>query len=298
MEVGTLKLFLDVMRHRSFTDVAKARGIAPSSVSRSIARLENELGVRLFQRSTRKLEPTEAGLLYFDRISPMLVTLESAHQAAADVSEEPRGTLRVSASVVFGEQKIVPLLPELAEKYPFLDIELVLTDAYLDLIEERIDVAIRLGSLEDSSHIAFQLANMAFFVTASPAYLEKYGKPSTPSQLSEHNCLLFPRTGYSLNWHFKNGARVPEEIPIRGRCSITNSQAIKTCTLAGMGVSLLPDWLVSREIADGRLLRLFSKFEVTATDFKSSVWLLYPSREYLPLKVRVFNEYVKARLSR
>ena len=296
MEINALKVFLDVMRHLSFTEVAKVRGIAPSSVSRSIAGLENELGLRLFQRSTRKLEPTEAGLLYFDRISPMLAALESAHQAAVDVDEEPRGTLRVSSGVVIGEHHIVPLLPELAKKYPLLNIELILTDAYLDLIEQRIDVAIRLGSLNDSTLIAHPLKKMSFFVTATPAYLEQYGEPSVPSQLMEHNCLLFPRSDYSLSWLFKNGVQAPEEVPIKGRCLITHSQAIKTCTLAGMGVSLLPDWLVNQDINSGRLVRLFSEYEVTATDFKSSVWLVYPSREYLPLKVRVFNEYIKANL--
>ncbi|MBL1275353.1 MAG: LysR family transcriptional regulator [Ectothiorhodospiraceae bacterium] len=296
MEISALTVFLEVMRHLSFTEVANARGIAPSSVSRSIASLEKELGLRLFQRSTRKLAPTEAGLLYFERISPLLEALQSAHQMAADIDEAPRGVLRVSAAVVFGEQHIVPLLPELAEQYPLLDIELILSDSYLDLIDQRIDVAIRLGSLNDSSLIAHRLAKINFFVVASPRYITKQGDPDSPKQLLEHNCLLFPRMDYSLNWVFKNTAGVLDDIPIKGRYLITHSHAIKTCTLAGMGISLLPDWLVSREIKEGRLIRLFSKYDVTATDYKSSVWLVYPSREYLPLKVRVFNEYIKANL--
>lgn len=258
--------------------------------------MEKELGLRLFQRSTRKLAPTEAGLLYFERISPLLEALQSAHQMAADIDEAPRGVLRVSAAVVFGEQHIVPLLPELAEQYPLLDIELILSDSYLDLIDQRIDVAIRLGSLNDSSLIAHRLAKINFFVVASPRYITKQGDPDSPKQLLEHNCLLFPRMDYSLNWVFKNTAGVLDDIPIKGRYLITHSHAIKTCTLAGMGISLLPDWLVSREIKEGRLIRLFSKYDVTATDYKSSVWLVYPSREYLPLKVRVFNEYIKANL--
>jgi DNA-binding transcriptional LysR family regulator len=297
MDITTLELFVEVMRRRNFTDIARTHGVAPSSVSRTITGLEKELGIRLFQRTTRKLEPTEAGMAYLERISSVLDDLESARQIATDLSEEPRGTLRVTASTVFGEMQIVPLLPELAEKYPALSVELNLTDAYLDLVDERIDIAIRLGTLRDSTYIAKRLTKMKFYVCASPEYIKKQGQPSLPEQVAEHNCLLFPRSGFTLNWLFKSKDQVTVNIPIQGNCLITNSRAIKQCTLYGMGLSLLPDWLVKEEIADGTLLDLFPDHEVSATDFDSSVWIVYPSKEYLALKSRVFIDSLYARFS-
>jgi DNA-binding transcriptional LysR family regulator len=160
MEIATLKLLIEVMRLGSFSEVAKTERVAPSSVSRAIAGLESELGFRLFQRSTRKLQPTEAGQLYFERISSLVDELEMAKDIATDINQEPRGRLRVTAPTVFGQTYLVPLLPELHTNYPALMIELLLDDRYVDLIEERIDVAIRLGSLPDSNFIATRLQEM------------------------------------------------------------------------------------------------------------------------------------------
>ena len=288
MDIVTLEMFLDVMRHRNFIDVARARDIAPSSVSRTITGLENELGFRLFQRSTRKLEPTEAGRVYFERIGPILDELLTARQIAADLIEEPKGTLRVTASIVYGEMNIVPLLPEMSARYPSLSIELILTDAYMDLIEERIDIAVRLGTLQDSSYIAKQIKKLEFYICASPEYIGKHGKPDLPHQVKDHNCLLFPRAGYNLNWLFKDEAGDITEIPISGKCLVTNSRAIKQCALAGMGLALLPDWLAQDDIQSGLLVRLFDEYDVTATDYDGAIWFLYPSREYVPLKTRAF----------
>lgn len=296
MDINTLKLFIAVMRERSFTEVANAQRLAPSSVSRTIAALEKELGIRLFQRSTRKLEPTEAGMIYFNRISPLIEELEAARQFAADASKEPCGTLRVTTAISYGQVAIVPLLPKFAKLYPSVSIELLLTDNYLDLIEDRIDVAIRLGKLENSSHIAKRLCKMSFYICASPEYLEEYGRPEHPEQLKEHKCLLFPREGHRLNWLIKDQQQNVTEIVIGGKCLITNALAIKQCLLNGMGISLLPDLLVWKEIAEGRLINLFPDYVATATDFESSVWLLYPSREYLPLKVRVFIDFLQTEM--
>jgi len=221
MDIEALKLFLDVMHRRNFTDIARERGLAPSSVSRTITGLEKELGVRLFQRTTRKLEPTEAGVIYFRRIAPIIAELESARHMAADVTEEPGGILRVTASVTFGQMHIVPLLPELKSRYTALSIELILTDAYLDLIENRINVAIRLGTLQDSSCIARKLKKMAFFICASPEYIKKHGRPREPEDVADHDCLLFPRSGHNLNWLFKNSDGKTVDVQVSGRCLIT-----------------------------------------------------------------------------
>lgn len=293
MEIEALELFAELMHTRSFTNTAKARDIAPSSVSRSLASLEKQLGIRLFQRSTRKLEPTEAGLAYFERIEPLLAELRSAHQVATDLNAVPRGVLRVSSGVVYGEMYIVPLLPELTERYPSLKIELILVDAYLDLIEERIDVAIRTGRLRDSTYVARRLSDMAFYLCAAQKYLDRHGIPTDPQEVTSHNCLLFPRAGHSTSrWIFRNHNGNLSEVPISGSSLITNSHAVKQCALAGMGLALLPDWLVGAEVQAGSLIQLFENYEVTPTDFEGAVWLVSPSREYVPLKARVFTEYL------
>jgi len=291
MDIEALEIFVDVMGHRNFTDVARVRNLAPSSVSRTITALEKEIGIRLFQRSTRRLEPTEAGNVYFERIRPILDELSSAREVAADLIEEPKGTLRVTASTVYGEMYIVPLLPDISDQYPLLSVELILTDAYMDLIEERIDVAIRLGALQDSSCIARQIKKLAFYICASPEYIARHGKPDSPHEIKNHNCLLFPRTGHNLNWLFKKEGAVAE-IPITGKCLVTNSRAIKQCALTGMGLALLPDWLVGDAIQSGLLVRLFDEFDVTATDYDGAIWLLYPSRDYVPIKTRVFMDHL------
>lgn len=292
MDLETLSLFAEVMRRGSFAEVARSRGVAPSSISRAIAGLENELGIRLFQRNTRNLEPTEAAMVYFERINPLVSEIETAGQIALDVNEQPKGTLRITAATVFGQAAIVPLLPELTAAYPQLSIELLLADAFLDLVEERIDVAIRLGSLKDSSYIAKRLAGLTFYVCASPDYLKRHGTPKHPNEIAEHNCLLFPRPGYSMDWLFKDRDGTHTQVPINGKYLITNSGAIHQCAIGGMGLALLPDWLVNDAIATGKLVTLFSDYDVTATDYNSAIWILYPSREYLPLKTRVFIDFL------
>lgn len=292
MDMETLKLLRDVMRTRSFTDVANARGVAPSSISRTIAALETELGIRLLQRSTRKLEPTEAGLKYVERISRVLDELDNARQAALDITETPRGTLRISTALGFGQEVLVHLLPAFTQRYPQLRVELFIADEYVDLIEERIDVAIRIGSITDSNLIVRELMPMTFCICAAPTYLAQYGTPQQPDDLRHHNCLLFPRRGYNLNWVFRQTDGALLDIPIQGNILINQSLAIKQCLLAGMGISLMPDWLVGKEIRSGQLVRLFSEYSVTATDFNGAIWLLYPSRDYLPLKVKVFNQFM------
>lgn len=287
MEIETLKLFVEVMRYRSFTQVAETRGMAPSSVSRAIGRLEEELGIRLFQRNPRNLEATDAGQVYYQRVEPMVEALESARQMAVDVSAEPQGTLRVTAPPVYGERYLVPLLPQIQQRYPKLEVQLLLSDSFLDLITQRIDVAIRLGVLEDSGYVARRLRSMKFHVCASPHYLERNGRPRVPEDISDHECLIFPRAGDNTSWFCADSSGGMVEIPIRGKFLITNSAAVRQCALADMGIALLPDWLVHADIESGALVSLFDNLSVTATQQESAVWVLQPSSQYQPLKARM-----------
>lgn len=297
MELETLQIFVDIMRGDSFAGVARSRGVAPSSISRAIASLEQDLGVRLFQRSTRKLEPTDAASLYFQRIQHLLPEFESARLCLEDIQSQPSGTLRVTAATVFGQLKISPLLPEFTQAYPQLSIELLLTDAYVDLVAEHVDLGIRLGSLKDSSYIAKRLRRLHFHICASPAYCERNGIPKNPEDVQNHDALIFPRPDFKLDWLFKDRQGKINRIPINGKVLVTNSLVIRDCAIAGMGLVLLPDWLVGDAIANGQLLDLFPDYQVTATDFIGAAWWIYPSRKYVPIKTRVFMEFFTRKLS-
>lgn len=295
MDIETLGTFIDVMRRGSFAAVARDREVAPSSISRAIAGLEAELGLRLFQRTTRRLAPTEAGALYFERVEPLVGELSRAHQQAVDVGETPRGTLRVTAPVSFSQRALLPLFPELLGRHPQLRVELVLTDAMVDLVAERLDVALRLGRLADSDLVARRLGGFDFAVCASADYLERHGRPRRPVDLQGHECLVFSMGGHRSQWRFRRREEVTE-VEVRGRCVLTHALAIAQCAVRGLGVALLPRWAVAQELAAGELVELLTSYEVTATDFQPAIWLLYPSRSYLPLKVRAFADFLEEHL--
>jgi DNA-binding transcriptional LysR family regulator len=289
MDLTSLRIFVEVMRRGSFAAVARDRNVDPSLISRAIAGLEDEIGVRLFQRTTRRLAPTGAGIVYFERIEPLVDELEHARLKAIDSNERPTGTLRIAAHVSFALLNIIPLLPELAERYPELSIDLVLTDATLDLVEERIDVAVRVGPPPAPGLIAQQLAPLVGRVCASPAYLQRHGRPSEPDDLARHNCLLLKLPGVLDRWRFQDLDGRTTEVSVQGRLHTSNAVALKQCALDGMGIILQARWIVGRELRAGTLIDLFPDHTVTLNSFESAAaWLLYPSRTYVPLKVQVF----------
>ena len=292
-----LQLFVEVMRQGSFAAVARDRNLDPSSVSRAISGLEAELGIRLFQRTTRKLSPTEAGSTYFERIEPLMEEMQQAIDITADVSGQPRGILRVTTSVSFGHKCIVPLLPEFAALYPDLTVDLLLTDAVVDLLTDRIDVAVRLGRLADSTLMAQQLMPTYYAVCASPSYLKKASPLKQPMDLAHHDCLLFPLAGFRSRWLFKDMKDQVCEVAVSGRTLISSAMALQQCAVSGMGLALLPHWLIAEDLLTGDLVNVFPDYDVTATDFGTAVWMVYPSRAYVPLKVRVFMDFLKTSIS-
>lgn len=292
MDLNNLQLFIEVARRGNFAIVARDHDMASSSVSRAVAALEEELGVRLFQRSTRRLELTEAGRHYLDSVEGAIEELVLAGQRAAELTERPRGILRMTASATFGQIGIVPLLPAFTKRYPELDIDLLLTDTRLDLVAERIDVAIRLGKMLDTAHVATRLCSVPYHVCASPGYLARLGPPGKPADLSHHECMSLNLPDFE-SWRFRDPQGGIETVKVRSRVVISNAQALKQCALADMGITLLPRWVVHEELESGQLVDLFPEYSVGVTEFEIPVWLLYPSRRQLPLKVRVFAEFVR-----
>lgn len=301
MNWHNVEIFVDVMRTLSFTDVARQRDMAPSSVSRAIASLEDDLGVKLFQRSPRQILATEAGELFFQKVSGLVTGFAEAREAVREVTQVPRGTLRVTAPIVYGQKMLVPRLAEFRHRYPEIAVELQLTDRYTDLLAERIDVAIRLGELEDSNYVGQRLHGMTLRLCAAPAYLQSRTAPRTPEELADHDCLIFMRESGAHRpnlWRFRrcspNGQPGPtEDITINGQYRFNNSAALRQCALDGLGLIVLPDWLIGQDIRDGKLIPLLQDYEATSANFDHAAWLLQPSRGYQPLKSRVFIDYLR-----
>jgi DNA-binding transcriptional LysR family regulator len=297
MDIETLRIFVRVARRGSFAVVARDCGTDPSSISRAISALEDELQVRLLQRSTRRMTLTEAGVKYLARVEPLLEELDQAKDDVLVTSAQPIGTIRVTASVSFGQKCIAPLLPRLREEFPDLGIELVLTDANLDLVSEGIDLAVRLGPSPDSTLIGVKLADTKYRVCASPTYLanarQQKRSLKIPADLSAHRCLLLNLPDYRSRWLFRNSDGALNEVAVDGDVLISSPLVLLTCAVNGMGPALLADWMIKDELASGALVELLPEYEVTATDFETAAWLLYPSRTYLPRKVRVMIDFLR-----
>lgn len=293
MDLNSLALFVEVAKAGSFAEVSRRRNIDPSSVSRAIAGLEDTLDFRLFQRTTRRLSLTEAGDTFLQRVAPLVDELAIAAASALDMSQAPSGVLRVTTSVSFGLKVLVPLIPSFRHRYPDVDIDLELTDANLDLVAERIDLAIRLGLRPTVDAVSAKLMDTRYRVCVSPGYLEGRDPISDPRQLSEIACLRFPFIGFRNQWTFRSRAGEVAQVPIKGTVTATNALALLRLAIDGQGPVLLADWTVDDAIAEGKLVDLFPDHTVTATDFDTGVWLVYPSGAHLPSKVRVFIDYLR-----
>lgn len=297
MEIKDLRLLVDVAQLGSFAEVARQRNLDPSWVSRSVANLETELGFRVFQRSTRSVAPTESGTIYIRRVESLIGELEQAKEDALAVSTELGGTLRMTATIAFGQEILLPLLPKFRTLFPRLALDLVLSDESLDLVANRIDLAVRLASEVSGDLVVTKLARTVYRVCASPSYLATHGIPNVPAALSNGSVLRVDLPGFRSRWMFRDkGGRV-EEVVIGGDILVSGALALHALTLAGLGPALLANWLVDEDIRQGRLIDLFPKLEVTATSFETAMWLVYPSRSFLPRKVRTMVDFLKMEIA-
>jgi DNA-binding transcriptional LysR family regulator len=298
MDLESLSLFTDVAHRGSFAATAKEHDLDPSSVSRVVAQLEADLGVRLFQRTTRRMALTEAGDLFLARIEPLIDELKRAKDMAQTVSDGPSGTIRITASVTFGIKRIVPLLGRFRARYPSLKVDALFTDSNVDLIAERIDLAVRLGPTVEGDLIATKLVDTRYRVVASPRYLASAPRLAQPADLSAHRCLLLNLRAFRTRWLFRDAQGAVNEVPIDGDITLSAAIALYDAALEGLGPSLLPDWLVDGAIRDGLLVNPFPTHAVTATTFDTGAWLIYQSRSYLPGKVRVMIDFLKESIVR
>ena len=298
MNLDTLDLFVEVARKRSFAAVAKKRNVDPSSVSRAIADLEAELGLRLFQRTTRTMTLTEAGDVYLSRIEPLTEEIARAREAALQVTGQPRGLLRITASVTFGQMCIMPLVGDFRALYPHLKVECLFTDANLDLVADRIDLAVRLAPIVRGDLIVSKLMDTRYRVVASPAYLASRPPVGRPSDLSAHKVLFFNLKAFRNRWLFRDAAGHVESVPIDGDITLAPAGSLLAAAIDGLGPALLPDWLIENAIGRGELVDVLPEHRAAATTFDTAAWLVYPSRAFVPRKVRAMVDFLRVRLAK
>ncbi|MBB96422.1 MAG: LysR family transcriptional regulator [Rhodobacteraceae bacterium] len=295
MDLALLQTFADVARRGSFAAVAREDGVDPSSVSRRIAALEQALGFVLFDRTTRRLALTEAGRIYLDRVEAITDALAEAADTARDAVTEPSGLLRVTCSVAFGERWLVPHLAGFRAAYPRVRVELILSDAQIDIASEGIDVALRLGPGVEGAFVVSKLFDVAYRAVAAPGYLARMGLPGQPSDLAGHDGLLFALPRFGSAWQFRAGAGDPPvDVQPRPAFAMSNALALRRAAIEGMGVALLADWTIAEDLASGRLVDLFPGMEGSATGFDAAAWTVYSSRAYMPARLRAFLDHVRA----
>lgn len=290
MDTDALALFIDVAKAGSFALVARDRGVDPSSVSRAIAALEARVRSRLFQRTTRSLALTEAGELYLARAPAIVEAAMRLLDESDSADSEPVGTVRLTASVAFGEECLVPLLGAFGRQLPGLTLELVLSDTNLDIVADRIDLAIRLGNDHRADLRGKRLFRTRYHVVAAPAYVAANAPITTPQDLHGRDCLLFSLPDFRSRWRFRSETG-DEDVTIGGKFMISNALALRHAALDGCGPALLANWLIDTDIASGALVDLFPGHKAAATGFDTAAWLLWPSRDYLPRKTRAVMDF-------
>lgn len=288
-----LTVFRQAVALGSFAAAARRLGLSPAAVSKNIGELETHLSVRLINRTTRRMSPTEAGAIYYERVARLLDELEEADAMLGPLRDRPRGLLRVSAPMTLTLTALSAALPRFLEHHPELSVDLRLDDRRIDIVEAGIDVAIRASDrLEDSSLIARRLMALTHVVCAAPSYLERRGTPRSPDDLTAHECIQFTLSGHADAWAFRHGERTIR-VPVDGRYKVSSSLAVRDALRAGFGLSLIPRLYVREDLAEGRLRTVLDDW----TTVETTVYAVYPSRRHVPAKLRAFLDFVIAELT-
>ena len=298
--VKTMRLFLTVVQTGSLSGAGRQSGLSPASVSRQITALEDDLGVRLLNRTSRRLSLTEAGQVYLDRAEGLLQDIDEMRDAVTQLAIRPRGTLRIQSRISLGTQYVAPLIPAFLAQYPDLKLDLWLTDNDLDLTEHGIDLAIRTGDLSDSTLIGRRLASSPRVVCASPQYWAEYGRPTTPEAVMNHNCLTY-RFEFGVAaalWQFRTDGGRSINVQVAGNFQTNNGEALRLATLSGLGIALLPAWSVKDYLKAGTLERVLSDYETTVSDLDSGIYAVYLSRRNLSVKTRLFIDHLVAEFNK
>lgn len=286
-----MRIFAQVMEAGSFTAAADRLGMSKQSVSRRLMQLEERLGVRLLNRSTRRLDATPLGQHYYQSALRLLGEVQQVEHDISGQAQALRGTLRLSAPLSFAMSHLGCLLTEFLRLHPQLNVEVDLSDRAVDLIGEGYDLALRIGALEDSSLIARRIAGVERVYCASPAYLEARGVPQRPEALAEHDCLPYGHSRH-VQWQFTQGGKA-QAIAVTGRMRANNGELLRDAAIAGMGVTYLPTFIVGQALADGRLVSLLQGWTPPALQLSA----VYPQHRQVARPVQGFVEFLRERLA-
>ncbi len=299
MNIQSLKLFLSVVEWGSFAAAARASNIDPSQISRAISGLEEDLGIRLFHRTTRSLALTDQGINYHARVRDILDELEAATEQARLSVQSVTGTLKITLSSAYANTRLIPLLPEFRKRWPDIRLEILVTDDKIDLARSGVDLAIRHAPEIEHSVICSKLHDTRYHVVASPEYLSRKKAIVKPADLSDHDLILFDFPEFQRSWQFRrNRGQETITVPVQGALVISSALAIQKAMRDGMGAALLPDWLIREDLASGSCIDLFPDDQVTAHSVETGAWILYPSRKFLPAKTRVMIDFLRHKLGR
>lgn len=284
--LALLETFVRVAELGSFSEAARRLRSSKSVVSRQVSALEAELGARLLHRTTRALTLTEAGQAYLAKVSAILAELAEANQSVTQLQAAPRGRLRVNAPMSFGFLHLASALPDFLARHPQVEIDMAMTDRFVDLVEDGFDVGVRIARLADSSMIARKLAPIRMAVCASPDYLARRGMPQSPSELAEHECL-----GHGGEWRFVREDGAPWPVAVHGRLAIDNGDALRTAALKGFGMVMLPTFILGADMQAGGLVSVLSDF----VPQERALYAVYPHARHLSPKVRAFVDFLAER---
>lgn len=293
--LNSLRVFARVVETRSFTEAGKQLALTASAVSKSISKLEKELGVRLLQRTTRSVGPTEEGQAFYTHCRQILADIQSAENHLGQSTESPHGTLHLHFPIGFGQHVIMPALPEFLARYPDLIANVELSDRTVDMIYEGIDATLHIGELSDSRLISRKVCELNFVVCASPSYLERHGVPTSPDDLAHHHCIAYRQmhTGRYREWPFHKDGRIIHKA-FSGRLNVNNSESLLNATIAGMGIAMVSTFLANKAVKSGQLQVLLEDYACPGTP----VSIVYPVSRYLAPKTRAFIDYIVELLGR
>ena len=282
--------FTKVVGLGSFAEAGRNLGLTRSAVSKAVMELEQLLGARLLDRTTRRVSPTEAGLAYYERCQGILSAIEETELQVSRLHEEPRGVLKVNAPMSFGITYLGDAVADFMCLYPDLRIELILNDRFIDPLEEGVDVTIRITELADSSLIARKLAPARLILAASPNYIAAHGAPQTPKDLADHRCLTYGRSTSMQRWQFMRDSKEFSAVAPSFLCS-NNGDVLRAAALRGTGIAALPTFLVGPDVKAGRLRILLADYELSPL----GIYALYAPNRYLAAKTRLLIDFLVAR---
>ncbi len=290
-ELLKIRTLVQVVEAGSFSAAARQTDMSISAIARQVKALEESLGVRLLNRTTRNQALTDAGAIFYERARTILDDVERAKRDASSFQQIVKGLLRVSLRVSAGTTVIVPALPRFLERHPELTVNVSLTDERFDLVARGVDVAVWLGHLGDSGLVARRLTPTRRVVCGSPDYFKAHGVPREPTDLASHNCILFTVSQYGRAWRFAKGDQ-RLDVPVRGNLESSHAQVLMSAALAGVGLVLVPDWMARRQISEGQLQTALTDYEISPTDYDAALYAVYPHSRGLSPKARAFVDFL------